>query len=75
MALATIEIQLEEDVARMYQAASIEQKDKMRLLINLWLREFTPNAISLKQIMDETSDKAVERGLTPELLETLLSDD
>lgn len=71
MALATIEIQLEEDVAQIYRKASSEQKEKMQILINLWLREFDPNALTLKQIMDEISDHAEARGLTPELLEAL----
>jgi hypothetical protein len=75
MTLATIEIQLEEDVAQIYEKASSEQKEKMQLLINLWLREFDPKAQSLSQIMDEISDNAAARGMTPELLESLLRDE
>ena len=75
MALATIEIQLEEDVAQIYATASSEQKEKMNLLINLWLREFDPDSPSLSQIMDEISDSAAARGMTPKLLESLLDDE
>ena len=75
MALATIEINLDEDVAQIYKMASSEQKEKMQMLINLWLREFDPKAQSLSQIMDEISDNAAARGMTSELLDSFLADD
>ncbi|MCA9962635.1 MAG: hypothetical protein KC423_00270 [Anaerolineales bacterium] len=75
MTLATLEIQLEEDVVQLYKTASSEQKGKMQLLINLWLREFDPMAHSLSQVMDEISDNAAARGMTTELLESLLNDE
>lgn len=75
MALATIEINLDEDVAQIYKMASSEQKEKMQMLINLWLREFDPKAPSLSQIMDEISDNAAARGMTAKLLDSILTDD
>ena len=46
---------------------------KLRLLLSLWLREFAVSPRPLKVIMDEISEKARSRGLTPEILESLLN--
>ena len=75
MALATIEIELEEEVAQIYQMASPQHKEKIQLLLNLWLREFELGTHSLSQIMDEISENAAARGMTPELLDSLLADE
>lgn len=73
MSVATITIQLEEDAAQIYQAASEEKRKKLHLLISLWLREF--ESLSLPTLMDKINDNARQRGLTAEILETLLNDD
>lgn len=73
MSTATISIQLEEDAAQIYLEASERKREKLSLLIGLWLREF--ESISLPALMDQISDNARERGLTPEILDTLLNDD
>jgi hypothetical protein len=45
----------------------------LRVLLSLWLREFAVSPRPLKVIMDEISEKAQARGLTPEILESLLN--
>lgn len=45
----------------------------MRLLLTLWLREFALTSRPLSEIMDAISDKAEARGLTPEILESILN--
>lgn len=73
MAIANITIPLDTQTARLYTGASSEDKKKLRLLLSLWLREFAASPRPLKVVMDEISDKAQARGLTPEILESLLN--
>lgn len=40
MSMMTVEIQLEEDAAQIYLEASAEKRQKLELLLSLWLREF-----------------------------------
>lgn len=75
MAIATIPIKLEGEAARLYMTAAPEMQDKLRLLVNMWLRELVTSSSPLSALMDAISDKAQARGLTPELLETLLQND
>jgi hypothetical protein len=72
---ATVNIQLDAEAARIYQQASKEEKRKMQILLSLWLREFGKPSKSLRSLMNEISDKAQARGLTPEILEALLNDE
>ena len=72
---ATVNIQLDAEAARIYQQASKEEKQKMQILLSLWLREFGKPSKSLRSLMNEISDKAQARGLTPEILEALLNDE
>jgi hypothetical protein len=75
MTTATITIPLDADTARIYAEASAEDQRKLRLLLSLWLREFSVSPVPLKTLMDEISDKAKARGLTPDILEVLLRAD
>jgi hypothetical protein len=65
-------IPLDSETAQIYTQASTEDKQKLRLLLSLWLREYAVPPRPLKKIMDEISDKAQARGLTTETLELLL---
>ncbi len=73
MSIATINIQLDEDAAQIYTQASAEKREKLRLLFSLWLREFED--LSLPSLMDKISDNAQKRGLTTEILDSLLYDE
>ena len=69
----TISIPLDPQTAQAYGAARTEEKLKMQALVRLWLRELTARELpSLKQVLDEAGHKAQERGLTPEILDSLL---
>jgi hypothetical protein len=74
LSTATVNVQLDIEAARIYQQASVEDKQKMQVLLSLWLREFGKPTKSLRDLMDSISDKAQERGLTAEILDTLLDD-
>lgn len=69
----TITIPLDADIARLYSQAPADLRKKFQLLLNIWLRDFIVSLRSLQVIMDEISQKAQERGLTPEILESLLN--
>lgn len=73
MSATTITIQVDADAAKAYAEVSSEVQRKMRLLLSLRLRDLTtPGRRSLQDLMDEISEKAKARGLTPSLLESLL---
>jgi len=74
MAIANITIPLDTQTAKIYTDASTENKQKLRLLLSLWLREFGTTPRSLAAIMDEIGDNAQARGLTPEIVESLLNE-
>ncbi len=68
-----ITIPLNVDTARLYSQAPAELRRKLQLLLTLWLRNLLVSRRPLQVIMDEISQKAQERGLTPEILESLLN--
>jgi hypothetical protein len=73
MSNATISIEIDEDTARAFAKASGEQQRKLQLLLSLRLRELTLNpSRTLEIIMDQMGHEAETRGLTPEILESLL---
>jgi len=73
MANQTITISLDPETARAYNSASPAEKRKMQALLSLWLRELAVSeSRSLQQVLDEVGCKARDRGLTPEILESIL---
>jgi hypothetical protein len=75
MTVEKITIPLDADTARIYLNATLEDQQKLRLLLSLWLREFAISPIPLTIVMDQISEKARARGLTPEVVESLLHAD
>lgn len=73
MATTAIILQVDVDTAQAYRAAPAEDRSKLNLLLNLWLRGLTTQSTSLSLLMDNLSDKAEARGLTPETLEEMLN--
>ncbi len=73
MANPTITIPLDPQTARAYESAAPEDQRKIQALLSLWLRELAAGEYpSLQQVLDEVGRKAQSRGLTPEILESLL---
>ena len=69
----TVTIPLDPQTARAYDEASPEEKRKIQVLLALWLRELASSERrSLDQVLDELGRKAQARGLTPEVLDSLL---
>jgi hypothetical protein len=76
MTNTTISIPVDVSTALAYSQASVEQQQKIQLLLRLRVRElFSSSDVSLQQIMDDIGTKAEARGLTPQILETLLGDE
>lgn len=74
MASGTISIEVDADIARVFTAASADERRKLQLLLGLRLRELTVGpARPLQDIMQEIGTRAETRGLTPEILESLLN--
>jgi len=75
MMTETIAIQVDPEAARAYKAAPPDDQKKMQALLSLWLRDLaTAQPATLKEIMTDVSQKAQARGLTPEVLESLLKE-
>ncbi|MGB7190136.1 MAG: hypothetical protein WBD10_08380 [Acidobacteriaceae bacterium] len=69
----TITIPLDPQTARAYSAVRDEEKRKIQALLSLWLRELAASEPpSLEQVLEDTGRKAEARGLTPEILDSLL---
>lgn len=75
MTVATIEIEVEERAAQVYNNASPDAQEKLRALLSVWLLEFAEVTPDLGMLMDQISDNAADRGLTPDILESLLDDE
>ena len=72
MTTGTITLQVDADLAQAYQSAPANDQSKLRLLLDLWLRELLVRSTSLSDLMDELSDNAEARGLTAERLQEML---
>lgn len=74
-----ITIKVPPDVAEVYRNATVDERKKIDVKIAVMLKtsmKSRQSAIAkLRQTMDEISTEAQERGLTPEILESILNDD
>lgn len=76
MSTENISITVDADAARSFFEASPEERRKMEILLGLRLRELTStDARSLKEIMDEIGSQAEAKGITPEIVESMLRDE
>lgn len=67
-----ITVCVDSDVAHRYRSASDNDRRKLDLLVNLRLRDATEYGKSLRETILEISCKAQRRGLTPEILQSIL---
>lgn len=73
MATNRITIPLDPETAKAYRGARPTEKKRMQALVSLWLRDLAAEKpATLKYILDDVSEKAVQRGLTPKILDALL---
>jgi len=71
--MVIVNIPLDTETAKIYEKAPLAEKKKMQILLSLWLREFEKPSVSLDELMDDVSRKAQQRGLTPEILDSILN--
>ena len=69
-----ITIRVDPLAAGAYLAASEDERRKLDLLLSLRLQDVTQPGESLEEIIRDISRRAQDRGLTPEILESILHD-
>jgi hypothetical protein len=74
METRTITIRVSDEAASAYETASAEQQRKLDALLSLKLSEVARDKRPLEEIMSEISRKARERGMTPDILESILNE-
>jgi hypothetical protein len=74
METKTITIRVSHEAASTYETASAAQRRKLDALLSLKLSELGRDKRPLETIMSELSRKAQERGLTPEILQSILDE-
>ena len=71
----TISIRVDAHAAKAFKSLSEEDRRKLEAILSIHLSEITQRVESLEAVMQEISDKAKARGLTPEILKSLLNEE
>ncbi len=74
METKTITIRVNAEVARIFETASDEERRKLEALVSLKLSDATRSKRPLEEVMSEISQNAQLRGLTPDILDSILSE-
>jgi len=69
-----ITFQIDEEAALAFKTLSLNDRRKLETLISIRLIEADKSKKSLKKVMSEISRKAQKRGLTSNILESILND-
>ena len=72
--METITIKVDSEVAKAYREAQVNKQQQLSTMIKLFFQPDLANK-TLSQVMAEIADKAEKRGLTPEILQSILEDD
>ena len=73
MSTEAITLEIDAEAAQAFKAVPAEEREKLQVLLGIWLKEYAKaDTASLKETMDEISRQAQNRGLTPEILESIL---
>jgi hypothetical protein len=73
--MSEITIEVSAEVAEAYRSASPEERKRIQDVISFLLQKSGDSDLAfLRKLMDEISDRAELRGLTPEILESILSE-
>lgn len=76
MSTEPITIQVDSEAATAFNKAPAEERRKMEALLSLWLKEIaTADTRPLREVMNEIGSEAQRRGMTPDMLESLLKDE
>ncbi|GAA6616459.1 hypothetical protein [Scytonema sp. NUACC26] len=69
-----ITVRVNVEAARIFETAPEEQKRKIEALLSIKLTQATREKRTLEEVMSDISQKAQERGLTPEILDSILNE-
>ncbi|OBQ41534.1 MAG: hypothetical protein AN484_20715 [Aphanizomenon flos-aquae WA102] len=72
--MENITIQVDPEIAKAYREAEPEKQQKIQIFLNIMLQK----AVSQKpllDIMEEASQQAIAKGMTPEILQSILKDE
>ena len=69
-----ITIQVDSETAQAYRSTNPEKKRKIDIFLNVMLKK-TVSQKPLLEIMQQASEEATANGMTPEILESILSDE
>ena len=73
MATRTISIPVDPQTERAWGSIGADERRRIEAVLALWLRELAAREPeSLDKVMDEAGGEAHARGLTPEILESIL---
>lgn len=70
----SITIPVDAEMAQIYNSLSKKDKQRYGLIVYLRLKEVVKESRSLDEIIEDLSFKAQKRGLTPEILHSILSE-
>ena len=75
MKMEVINIRVDAETAKAFKSLPEEDRRKLEALLSIRLSEVSRHGESLENVMKEISDKAKARGLTPEILKSLLDEE
>jgi hypothetical protein len=76
MSTEPITLRIDSEAAQAFRSVSAEEQEKLQVLLGIWLKEYgKADAASLKETMDAIGQEALSRGLTPEILESILEEE
>jgi hypothetical protein len=74
VAVEQITVSVDREVAEAYRCASEDERRKLDILVSMRLREATRSAQSLEEVAREINKNSQQRGLTPEILQSILEE-
>jgi hypothetical protein len=74
MQIKPITIHVNLEAAHLFETAPQEQRRKIEALISLKLTQTNREKRTLEVVMSDISQKAQERGLTPEIFDSILNE-
>ena len=76
MSTEIITLQIDQEAAKAFNTASVEEREKLQVLLGIWLHELgRTESRPLSELMDEIGNKAKSRGLNTETLAEVLKED
>lgn len=76
MTTATIRVQIDDRAAHLFATAPANRRAQLSLLIGDLIEQFAESIpTALLSLMDEMSREARQNGMTPEILDAILSDE